>query len=259
MTVPALGDGGARPAGGLIALRRHIARLHASDEPISDQDLDARIGLQLGLAESAHSWLDLLATYGHHRIGQADLPYSLFRELFRRLRLPAGAVLLDLGSGYGRPAFYGALLRNARVHGIELVRERVAEALRVRNRLDLASLDFTCGDAVTAPWPEVRHYSVLNSFLPSVLPAVVARLREAARRRQILVASVSTSNGAFAAQPWLVEVPPLAGPCDSLGLRLFASRRVPRAGGDGGTGCDGGDGGAGGDGGDGGDGGTGGG
>ncbi|HEY6324057.1 MAG TPA: class I SAM-dependent methyltransferase [Thermoanaerobaculia bacterium] len=188
-----------------------------------DADLDARIGLRVGVDGSARSWLDLLGAYGQHRIDQADLPYWVFRELFRRLEVPEEEVLLDLGSGYGRVAFYGVLLRETRVHGIELVRERVDEALRVRDLLGLARLELTCGDAVSAPWPDTRWYCVLNSFLPSVLPAVVERLRRCARDRRIVIASISTSNLVFAAQPWLVELPPVADPCDSLGLRLFAS------------------------------------
>ncbi len=215
--------GGRKPSG-REALRRRIARLHASEAPIDDRDLDARLGLAIPAQLPVDSWLGLLMRYGHHRIDQADLPYSLFRQLYRRLELPAGEILLDLGSGYGRAAFYGALLSQARVHGIELVRERVEEARRVRARLGLETVELTCADAVTAPWPETRWYCVLNSFLPSVLPAVLARLRAAAQRRRIVIASVSTSNLAFAEQSWLVEMHPAAAPCDSQGLRLFASR-----------------------------------
>jgi SAM-dependent methyltransferase len=215
-------DGVGQPRS-LSDLRRHVARLHASNEPIVDADLDARIGLPVGVDGSARSWLDLLGAYGQHRIDQADLPYWVFRELFRRLEVPEEEVLLDLGSGYGRVAFYGVLLRETRVHGIELVRERVDEALRVRDLLGLARLEFTCGDAVSAPWPDTGWYCVLNSFLPSVLPAVVERLRRRARGRRIVIASISTSNLVFADQPWLAELLPVADPCDSLGLRLFAS------------------------------------
>jgi hypothetical protein len=48
-------------------------------------------------------------------------------------------------------------------------------------------------------------------------------LRRRARGRRIVIASISTSNLVFADQPWLVELLPVADPCDSLGLRLFAS------------------------------------
>jgi SAM-dependent methyltransferase len=222
-TAPDTAPSGACPPSQVAALRRRIARLHASDEPIDDGELDTCIGLAIPTVLPVRGWLDLLMRYGHHRIDQADLPYSLFRQLYRRLELPPGELLLDLGSGYGRAAFYGALLSKARVHGIELVHERVEEARRVRARWGLDSVELTCADAVTAPWPETGWYCVLNSFLPSVLPLVIARLRAAASRRRIVIASVSTANAAFAAQPWLVELPPVCAPCDSQGLRLFAS------------------------------------
>ncbi len=207
-----------------ISLRREVARLHAGDEPIDDPGLDARLGLRIEEAEAVRSWTDRLLAYGHHRLNQADLPYAVFRELCRRIEPPPDEVLLDLGSGYGRLGFYGSLLRGGRIHGIERVQERVDEASRVRDRLGLATLSFASGDAVTAPWPETGWYCVLNSFLPSVLPRVVDRLGEIARRRRIVIASISMSNLVFAQQPWLAEIPgpPLAVP-SSQGLRLFAS------------------------------------
>lgn len=207
------------------ALRRHVAELHASDDPIDDRALDARMELRVGSAESAASWVDLVLRYGHHRVNQADLPYSIFRELFRRLLPSPDELLVDLGSGYGRLALYGGLLRNARVHGIELVRERVDEALRVRDLWELSCMEVTWGNATVVEWPEASVYCVLNPFLPSVLPLAVERLREEARRRRILIASVSTSNLTFERQPWLIEVPEGGPqPSSALGLRLFESR-----------------------------------
>ena len=205
------------------ALRQHVARLHASDDPIDDRTLDERLDLRVGSHES--SWIDLVLRYGHHRVNQADLPYEIFRDLFRRLQPSQTELLVDLGSGYGRLALYGGLLRNARVHGIELVRERVDEALRVRDLWGLSCMEITCGDATMIEWPQASVYCVLNPFLPSVLPLALERLREEARRRYIRIASVSTSNLTFERQPWLTEVPQESPhPHSPLGLRLFGSR-----------------------------------
>lgn len=205
-------------------LKRSISALHRSDGPVDDDALDARLGLSPSAAEPRKSLGDLLLTYGQHRLYRADLPYTIIRDLFRLLGLPAGASLLDLGSGYGRVAFYGHLLLGARICGIELVQERVAEARRVQQRLGLTGLDFRCGDATAADWPETSHYCVLNPFLPSVLPPVIGRLEEIARRRRIVIASISTSNLVFGRLPWLEKI--ASAPTElgtAMGLQVFAS------------------------------------
>src|SRR5690348_4300841 len=55
-------------------------------------------------------------------------------ELFAQLDLPPGARVLDVGSGIGGPARYGASERGWHVQGIDLTEEyvRVAEALSRR-------------------------------------------------------------------------------------------------------------------------------
>lgn len=212
------------PRENLADLKRLLVALHRSDDPIDDDALDARIGLSPSAAEPRQSLGDLLVTYGQHRLYRADLPYTIVRGLFRLLDLPAGASLLDLGSGYGRVAFYGHLLLEARICGIELVRERVAEARRARQRLGLSGLDFRCGDAATAPWPEASHYCILNPFLPSVLPPVIDRLEEIARHRRIVIASISTSNLVFDRLAWLETI--ASAPTElgnAMGLQIFAS------------------------------------
>jgi DNA-binding winged helix-turn-helix (wHTH) protein len=209
----------------LATLKRHIAELQASDEPIGDWALDALLGLAPEQAEDGISLGDLLLRYGQHRVALGDLPYAVLRDLFRRFELPPGSTLLDLGSGYGRVAFYGHLLTGIRVYGIELVAERVAEARRIQQRLGLSGLNFLCGDALTTTWPETTHYCLLNAFASAILPRIVERLEKIARQRRIAIASVSTSNLLLERQPWLHEIgkpqPPFS---ELLGVRIFASR-----------------------------------
>src|SRR5262249_1145362 len=118
-------------------LRRHIAALHGSAAAVDDERLDARIGSRSLNVDAGLQYGDLAVRYGLHRTYQGDLPYATIREIFRRFDPPAQATLLDLGCGYGRLVFYGALLRGARVTGIELVCERVKEAQRVQRSLGL--------------------------------------------------------------------------------------------------------------------------
>jgi DNA-binding winged helix-turn-helix (wHTH) protein len=216
--------GGGTGSGDLASLKRHIAEIHASDNPIDDRALDAHLGLAPERAEDGISLGDLLLRYGQQRVAPGDMPYTVLRDLFRRFELPPGTTLLDLGSGYGRVAFYGHLLTGMRVCGIEIVAERVAEARRIQQRLGLSGLDFLCGDALTTPWPETTHYCLMNAFASPILPQIVERLEETARQRRIFIASVSTSNLVLERQPWLHEIgrpqPPFS---ELLGVRIFAS------------------------------------
>jgi len=204
-------------------LRQHVARLHADGSPIDDTELDGRIGLDPERCEPAEPLGKLLLVYGNHRIERGDLPYDVIRDLFHRLPEGLGTPLVDIGSGYGRIAFYGGLLRRElRFWGIELVRQRVTEACRVRDALGLDGVAFVQGDATAAQWPETDRYCLMNPDLLTHAPALIRRLEGEGRRRPIVIASVSTTNLLLEVEPWLEEIGPSAG--SRLALRLFASR-----------------------------------
>lgn len=192
------------------AARRLIARLDATDAAIDDLALDRALDLRLAAVEARLDTLRLLERHGVQRFDQGDLGYGVVRAFYRALapeidRRP-GLRLLDLGSGYGRFGFYGALRHGLTVHGVELVRERAVEAARAARALDLGQLSFVAGDLLTAAWPVADVYCMMNAVLPDLLPPVVARLEAQARARRIVVASVSTSNAAFARATWLREL-----------------------------------------------------
>jgi hypothetical protein len=64
---------------------------------------------------------------------------------------------------------------------------------------------------------------MMNAVLPSLLPPVLARLEDEARRRRIVVASVSTSNRAFAQATWLRALPVAAEGVAGRELRIWES------------------------------------
>lgn len=209
----------------LVTLRQQIAALHASNDPINDTELDDMIGLRTGATEPNMSIGELLVKYGQHRLYPADLPYTIIRDLFRRLRPSPATPVVDLGSGYGRIAFYGTLLDDIPVHGIELIPERVHEARRVQTALGLNCVSFLCGDASTTPWPEARHFCVMNSFSRDILPRVAKRLAHVAQKHRIIIASISTANMMFERSSWLQEIALSQGrDMEIFGVRLFTSR-----------------------------------
>ena len=204
--------------------RQAFIDIHAGHGPTDDEALDLVLGLHRAHVEDRFTLVGLVMTHGHHRLEAGDIPYSVIRDLYRMLELRLQTPLLDLGCGYGRIGFYGALLWNQPLHGIEIVPERVAEARRVQQELGCASLRFEVGDLLTASWPEVSCYLMLNSIFPSLMAPVVARLRKIAEARKITIASISSSNEVLRAESWLEErVPDCPSAALPVSLRLFTS------------------------------------
>jgi len=209
------------------AARRLILALDRDDAPIVDAKLDAALGLRIAEVEGRLDTLRLLDRHGVQRFDQGDLAYEVVRAFYRALepeiRARPDLRLLDLGSGYGRFGLYGGLRHDLVAHGLELVPERANEAARAARALGLDRVTFAAGDLLTAPWPPAEVYAMMNAVLPRLLPPVLARLEAEARRRRIVVASVSTSNRAFAEAAWLRELPVEAEGLAGRELRLWES------------------------------------
>jgi hypothetical protein len=209
------------------AARRRILALDRETAPIVDAELDAVLGLRVAAVEARLDTLRLLDRHGVQRFDQGDLAYEVVRAFYRALEpeitARPGLGLLDLGSGYGRFGLYGGLRHGLVAHGLELVPERADEAGRAARALGLAHVTFEAGDLLTAPWPAADVYCMMNAVLPRLLPPVLARLEDEARRRRIVVASVSTSNRAFAQAAWLRALPVAAEGLAGRELRLWES------------------------------------
>lgn len=202
---------------------------NAREDATDDDRLDAVLGLNRLSVESALSLGVLLVAHGQHRLEASDLSYSIARDVYRSLNVnsESESTIVDLGCGYGRVGFFGAVLWGQKYHGIEILAERVGEARRVQRQLCLDSLRFEVGNIVTCAWPDSAYYLMLNSVLPRYLPEVIERFRQIAATRSITIVSVSTANEQFRRQHWLYEVIP-TNPSAALPvcLRLFKSERA---------------------------------
>lgn len=205
-------------------LRLFLADFHSNGQLVDDEFVDTMVGLNRDACERTLSLGTLLTTLGQHRMQLGDLSYAVIRDLYHALAPRRKDIILELGSGYGRIGIYGGVLFGQRVVGIEIVPQRVQEAMRVRNALRLNTVSFLQGDILRAAWPEASIYLLLNTDFPSTMPTLIDRLYQLSRSRSLLIASLSSSNASLRVQPWLREHTP---GCPSaklpVELRLFRS------------------------------------
>ena len=193
---------------------------HKSDEAPDDHAIDKLLGFRWEAVEARLRIGELLLECGDELLFYDPTPYALVRSLFRGLKPERLNVFYDLGAGYGRVLIYGGLISPATFRGIEVVPQRVAEAERVRERLNLRNVEFVRGNARDIELEDGDLFFFYNPFFAETLRVVSRRLKRIAGRRPIRIASVGSSNNYFFGQDWLTEVPfP-----HERGLRFFTSR-----------------------------------
>lgn len=130
-------------------------------------------------------------------------------------------VFVDLGSGLGKVAMLVHLLTGARTHGVEIQPALVARARTSAERLGLDGVSFEEGDARTAHLDDGTVFFLYAPFTGPALVATLARLREVATKRDIVVCALGID---LRAPGWK---PPRAS--DSFWLSIHDSGRAPRA------------------------------
>lgn len=192
-------------------------------------DLDRLLHLSPRSVENGLSLLGLARSYGVHRFEFGDLPYSLIRELMRKVNPGPRTSILDLGSGYGRIGLYSALVFQARYTGIEIVAERVAAAQRAADELELPDVEFVHADALRAAWPSATCVCLMNSFLPSLMRDALPRLRELCHAAAgTTLAAVSTAASKLSEASWLAEDGGGQSSADPFRVRIFHPVLVPQ-------------------------------
>lgn len=213
----------------LTTVRAAFARLAAAPgtSPAEGDDaLDQLLGIDAARTELA---VDLAAVRQHHGYQQTCYGGTSYRNIslaFHCLALTPKDRIYDLGCGYGRVLFCGALTTPAHFHGIEIVPERVAVARAVAARLALERVQLTAANVLDVDFRDGSHFFLCNPFSSTTLDAVLAILKQVAAERPIHLVSVAWSSLILAAQPWLQKVrldPALAELAARSNLALFRS------------------------------------
>lgn len=196
--------------------------------PWDDRAIDLVLGIDERAVERQVDLRGVQDRYGYEQYGYDGVGYHKVGWAYHHLRPTPEDVVYDLGCGYGRVLFYGALTTEARrFRGIELVAARWRIGCVIRERLGLERVELVLDNVLDCDLSDGSIFFLLNSFSNATLEKVVAKLERIAQKKPIKIASVNWSNLYLAERGWLHEIDlgelwaDLRG---SLGLRLFASR-----------------------------------
>lgn len=208
------------------SIRKTFIEFHEFKRRIGDSKLDDLLSLKMKIHETSVNYVDMLLELGNEKIEHQATPYQLIRKLYTWVAPSRSDTVYDIGAGYGRVLFYGALTCKGRYRGIELVPQRVVESMRIRNHLRLRNLDFIQGNAACTDLQMATIFFFFNPLFSDTLKQVGRQIRSLAKTKQIRIASLAQSNDYFSCQRWLREcTPPATGKFSNTryGLRLFRS------------------------------------
>lgn len=118
------------------------------------------------------------------------------------LRLPQGARLTDLGSGYGRVGLVTTLLRpDIKFTGYEFVTNRVALANTAVKKLGINKQLFFHQDLSSSAFkiPDAEVYYLFDPFTQETYTHVIAQLNQVAAQRKIMIVTKGDAKEQFTA------------------------------------------------------------
>lgn len=170
---------------------------------LPDQEMDDLLGICAEETESELYESGLSSDYLQERFLYEGTPYILLRSLFHELSLSADDILFDLGSGYGRVVFYAGIVTRAQIIGVEIVPERIASSLSLRNTLRLERVDFIRANVLEYEYSRGTVFFLFNPFTKDTLHKVAQTLEHIANQKHIRIVSVAECAHFFDTLPWL--------------------------------------------------------
>jgi SAM-dependent methyltransferase len=177
----------------------HGAELVAWLASLPPSERDAAVERHLGMTLRPSS-----APPGEHLVGYHASGVAPIVRMLVEVPVTADDVVVDLGAGLGKVLVLTRLLTGAAVCGVELQPGLVTAARESATRLGV-DVSFVEGDARDAVFVGGTVFFLYAPFTGPVLADVMARLREVASRRAIVVCTLGLDLDREA--PWLVRRP----------------------------------------------------
>jgi len=182
--------------------------------------------LKIEYSSDSHTSFDKLEKkYGDQNFWRGGGPcvqsnYSRIRYFFRKTKPRKGQAVYDLGSGFGRVVFYGGLVTDAFIKGVEIVPARVEECNRIKENLKLENISFTQVNVLDVDFSDGDIFFMYHPFSIETGFAVLEKLRKLSEQKPILVGINHRVHGLEKNMDWLKEI----NRHEIYDMRIFSSK-----------------------------------
>lgn len=117
-------------------------------------------------------------------------PYNIIRDILHKVRPTKDDTVYDVGSGYGRFCFYGALTNEATFKGIEAIKKRHVKAVEIKDKFKIPNVEFENANVLESGISDGTIFYLFNPFYPDVIRTQVtfeAMLRQVAKKHPVTV------------------------------------------------------------------------
>ncbi|MEZ0539047.1 hypothetical protein [Fibrella arboris] len=133
-------------------------------------------------------------------------PARIIFEVARKAQFTGDDVFYDIGAGLGQVAMWVNLLTGVITKGVELEPAYCTYASNCAVDLNLAQVTFVEADARSADYTDGTVFYMYTPFEGHLLQAVLDRIREASRGRQITLFTYGPCTHHVARQTWLKHI-----------------------------------------------------
>ncbi len=173
---------------------RLIKSTFKNNDKLNDKLMDKLLGVKSQAIEQKVNYYDLMNQHGAEQYIYEATPYDFIRVFLKVTKPTKDDIVYDLGSGYGQVIIYGALTSDAFFKGIEIVPERAAASIEVKNRLNIKNAEFYCQSVKNYDFSDGTIFFLFNPFCKETLYGVKNKLWNLSKKRKIMSPISVTSN-----------------------------------------------------------------
>jgi len=151
-------------------------------------------------------------------------PYPDIMNFFHQTHPKKSQVVYDLGSGFGRVVFYGGLVTDAFIKGVEIVPARVEECNRIKENLKLENISFIQANVLDVDISDGDIFFMYHPFSRETGHNVFEKLKKVSEQKPITVAVNLRVHGLNKSREWLKLMYSQYQEVDVSGIKIFSSK-----------------------------------